>query len=93
MSKGMSRRTFLTASAATFAAAGLPLASASAGAAIGRAPNFVIILADDLGYGATEPYGQQFLHTPNLTRMAEEGMLSPTATPAPRSARRRAVRC
>lgn len=39
-----------------------------------RAPNFVIILADDLGYGDLGCYGAQAIRTPNLDRMAAEGV-------------------
>lgn len=37
-------------------------------------PNVVFILADDLGYGDIGPFGQQRIKTPNLDRMAREGM-------------------
>lgn len=37
-------------------------------------PNIIFILADDLGYGDLGSYGQQRIQTPNLDRMAEEGM-------------------
>ncbi|SEM86389.1 Arylsulfatase A [bacterium A37T11] len=40
----------------------------------GQRPNIVFILADDLGYGDIAPYGQQLIQTPNLTRLANEGM-------------------
>ena len=36
-------------------------------------PNFVIIFADDLGYGDLGTYGHPTIKTPNLDRMAEEG--------------------
>lgn len=38
-------------------------------------PNIIFILADDLGYGDIEPYGQVKIKTPFLSRLAEEGML------------------
>ncbi len=37
-------------------------------------PNIVYIYADDLGYGELGCYGQQKIETPNLDRMAAEGM-------------------
>ena len=37
-------------------------------------PNIVFILADDMGYGDAGCYGQKTLTTPNMDRMASEGM-------------------
>ena len=39
-----------------------------------RKPNVIFILADDLGYGELGCYGQKLIQTPNLDRMAAEGM-------------------
>ncbi|MGW9685105.1 sulfatase family protein [Flagellimonas sp. 2504JD1-5] len=36
-------------------------------------PNFIIIFADDLGYGDLSIYGHPTINTPNLDRMAHEG--------------------
>lgn len=40
-----------------------------------RKPNVVFILADDLGWRDTTPYGSTFYETPNIARLAERGML------------------
>ncbi len=37
-------------------------------------PNIIYILADDLGYGDLGCYGQERIKTPNIDRLAEEGM-------------------
>ncbi len=37
-------------------------------------PNFVIIFADDLGYGDLGCFGHPTIRTPNLDRMAQEGI-------------------
>ncbi len=39
-----------------------------------RPPNVVFVLADDLGYGDLGAYGQKTVRTPNLDRLATEGM-------------------
>src|SRR5687767_1472643 len=38
------------------------------------APNVVVIFADDLGYGDLGCYGHPTIRTPNLDRMAAEGL-------------------
>lgn len=37
-------------------------------------PNFIVIFADDLGYGDLACYGSKINQTPNLDRMASEGV-------------------
>ena len=39
-----------------------------------KTPNVIYILADDLGMGDLGCYGQQKLKTPNIDRLADEGM-------------------
>lgn len=36
--------------------------------------NVILILADDLGYGDIEPFGQTIIRTPNLNRLRDRGM-------------------
>src|SRR5690606_14449166 len=38
-------------------------------------PNIIYILADDVGYGDLSVYGQKKYMTPNIDRLAAEGML------------------
>jgi arylsulfatase A-like enzyme len=39
-----------------------------------KKPNIIFILADDLGYGDLGCYGQKTIKTPNIDKLAEEGM-------------------
>lgn len=48
--------------------------AASASAAPARSPNFILITCDDLGYADIKPYGADVDYTPNLDRMAREGL-------------------
>ena len=59
----------LLVSAVVFLIAGSP-----AGSTVARAPNIVILVADDLGYGDLGCYGHPTIRTPHLDRMAAEGM-------------------
>lgn len=40
-----------------------------------KRPNFIIIVADDMGYGDISCFGNGRISTPNFDRMAQEGML------------------
>jgi arylsulfatase A-like enzyme len=67
----------------------LLLALALAAAAAAQRPNFVVLFADDLGYGDLGVYGSPNIQTPNLDRMAAEGVkltdfysVSPVCTPS-----------
>jgi len=50
------------------------VAAVSLCAAGDERPNFVVILADDLGYGDLGSYGGKAIRTPRIDRMAEEGV-------------------
>ena len=67
------RRGFLKYAGAALATAALPLPCRSA-ASQRRRPNFVVIFCDDMGYGDVGCFGSTKHRTPNLDRMAEEGM-------------------
>lgn len=69
----MKRRSFLAASAASIALAALNAKTAFA--APRRKPNFIVILCDDLGFGDVGPTGGKTIRTPNIDRMAREGMV------------------
>jgi uncharacterized sulfatase len=54
----------------------LPLlvAAVACGQQAPQPPNFVVLFADDLGYGDLSSYGHPTIRTPRLDRMAEEGI-------------------
>ena len=56
------------------AAALLALALQPASAAEEKKPNIIFILADDLGYTDTSAYGSKYYETPNIERLAAEGL-------------------
>lgn len=52
----------------------LGLCGPVAGGATERSPNVIFILPDDLGYGDLGCFGQALIKTPNIDRLAAEGM-------------------
>lgn len=74
----MNRRKFLKETglgAAALSAMVLPMDFARrADAASDPRPNIVLIMADDLGYGHLGCYGQKIIRTPNIDRLAHDGM-------------------
>ncbi|MFP6866831.1 MAG: sulfatase-like hydrolase/transferase, partial [Roseibacillus sp.] len=50
------------------------LVNALASVSSAAKPNIVFILADDLGWGELGSYGQTKIKTPNLDRLAGEGV-------------------
>ena len=59
----MNRRSFL-----------LTLGAPALVAQTSRKPNIIWFMADDLGWGDVGCYGQKWIHTPNIDRLAAEGM-------------------
>jgi len=67
-----SRRRFMRSLSLGAAAAALPTGLRAQTAQ--KSPNIIYILADDLGYGDLSCYGQKKFTTPNIDRLASEGM-------------------
>ena len=55
-------------------AAGVVVAGAGENAPEPTRPNILVILVDDLGYGDLGSYGQRTIRTPNIDRLASEGV-------------------
>jgi arylsulfatase A-like enzyme len=71
MSQCLSRRVFLRSIGAAAAAGFVPVGF---GASEKKLPNVVLIYADDLGYGDVGCYGATKVATPNIDRLAREGV-------------------
>ena len=52
----------------------MPMLTACGSQTEEQKPNIIYIMCDDLGYNDLACYGQQYINTPNLDRMASEGM-------------------
>jgi arylsulfatase A-like enzyme len=68
---------------------GLLCVSCAGNENVKKRPNVLVIIADDLGYGDVSCYGSQTIHTPNIDRLANEGLrftqgysTSATSTPS-----------
>ena len=57
-----------------FAAAALGLSPVPNVALAAGRPNILLILADDMGYSDTSPYGSE-IFTPHIARLAAQGMM------------------
>ncbi|MGC3982855.1 MAG: sulfatase-like hydrolase/transferase [Steroidobacteraceae bacterium] len=73
MSKDFSRRRFIK-SAASLSVAGAIAGSLDLQAAAARKPNVIFILADDMGYGDLSCYGRREYETPNINKLAKQGV-------------------
>jgi Sulfatase len=90
----ISRRRFAQTTASALALAGMGLDRPTW--AQSTKPNIVFILADDLGYADVSCYGQRDYTTPNIDRLAIEGLRftqsaprNPSPTPSGPSSRMR----
>jgi arylsulfatase A len=74
----MNRREFIKAMGFGTAALAMPGCASVAGRIFGKAsadkPNFIIIFCDDAGYADVGCFGAKGFETPNLDRMAAEGV-------------------
>jgi len=78
ISNGMNRRNFLKSMGLGAAMAAFPGSLSGSEQISGRGsaekPNFIIIMADDLGYGDVGCYGNRTIKTPNIDALAKGGM-------------------
>ncbi len=72
-----------------YALLGIGTLAVTASNAQDQRPNIIYIMCDDMGYADLGCYGQQYIATPNIDRMAEQGMRftqaysgSPVSAPA-----------
>jgi len=70
----MQLRVWILALACLTASSGVAAADESAAPPAMRKPNVIYIMVDDLGYGDLGCYGQTTVKTPNIDRMASQGI-------------------
>ncbi|MCB9875720.1 MAG: sulfatase-like hydrolase/transferase [Planctomycetaceae bacterium] len=58
----------------TFLLIAIALASSSTAGAEADRPNIVVFLADDMGWGDSATYGHKLIQTPNLDKLASQGV-------------------
>ena len=76
--RNMTRRSFVKAAGLFAVSSVMFKCTATAAESFGRIagkPNIVFIMADDLGYGDVGCYGATKIKTPNIDRIAREGMM------------------
>ncbi|AQT67574.1 Arylsulfatase [Anaerohalosphaera lusitana] len=72
----LNRRSFLKLAGVSLASAAVPsLAKAAEAGKPGSSPNIVLIYMDDMGYADPVCYGGKGYSTPNIDRLAKQGML------------------
>jgi len=70
-----SRRDFMKSAAAGLAGLSLTAGKVRSAMSTDRLPDFIIIFVDDMGYGDWNRAGHPTIRTPNLNRMADEGVV------------------
>ena len=70
----MKRRDFIKSSGALIGTAALSSCLINLDISPEKKPNIILILADDLGYGELGCYGQRYIRTPHIDRLAENGL-------------------
>ena len=72
--EAITRRQFLSHTAGMAALTAVSAGCQFGGKWIERGPNIILIMADDLGYGDLGCYGSTEIHTPEVDKIAEEGV-------------------
>ncbi len=70
----MKRREFIQKTSLAASGCFLCRPSLSIGAVNGQKPNILIVIGDDMMWRDCKPYGNPDIHTPNMSRLAKEGI-------------------